>query len=166
MTTNRCHEDIGDRPAGFATLEHFHLKRPGSGELPLTRVRAFPGAQTLVAKRLATVYAHPRIGTEMHNSCAVAPQLRSSVRLFVLSFAFILLSAPTPMVAQQSGKKSSTGLEPIHSYISSGWNTLSRSLSDCATFSDPKLTGALNSTFPRTSRNGSDEAARAGVKSR
>jgi len=27
---------------GFATLEHFHLKRPGSGELPLTRVRGLP----------------------------------------------------------------------------------------------------------------------------
>src|SRR6267378_2206553 len=38
------------------------------------------------------------------------------------------------------------------SYISSAWNTLSRSLSDCATFSDPKLTGApqlyLPSDFP------------------
>ncbi len=44
------------------------------------------------------------------------------------------------------------GLDSIRSYISSGWNTLSRSLSDCATFSDSKLTGApqlyLPSDFP------------------
>src|SRR6267143_3870796 len=88
----------------------------------------------------------------MHNPISAAPQLRHAFRLSVLSFAFLLLSASTPIFAQQPAKNSSTGLEPIHSYISSAWNTLSRSMSDCATFSDPKLTGApqlyLPSDFP------------------
>jgi alpha,alpha-trehalase len=88
----------------------------------------------------------------MNNPVSAAPQLRRAFRLSILSFAFLLLSASAAIFAQQPGKNSGTGLEPIRSYISSGWNTLSRSLSDCATFIDPKLTGApqlyLPSDFP------------------
>src|SRR6267142_3224882 len=88
----------------------------------------------------------------MHNPISAAPQLRRAFRLSVLRFAVLFLSTSAVIFAQQAGKNSSTGLEPIRSYISSGWNTLSRSLSDCATFSDPKLTGAphlfLPSDFP------------------
>jgi alpha,alpha-trehalase len=66
--------------------------------------------------------------------------------------AFVVLSGSTAILAQQPGKNSGAGLDPIRSYISSAWNTLSRSLSDCATFADPKLTGDpqlyLPSDFP------------------
>src|SRR6267143_3884537 len=93
---------------------------------------------------MLTPYRHPR----MHNPISAAPQLRRAFRPSVWSFAFLYLSASTATLAQQPGKNSSTGLEPIRSYISSGWNTLSRSLSDCATFSDPKLTGAPQLYLP------------------
>jgi alpha,alpha-trehalase len=68
----------------------------------------------------------------------------------LLTLPLLLTSAS--ISAQQSPKNPAVGLDPIRSYISSGWNTLSRSLSDCATFSDSKLTGApqlyLPSDFP------------------
>jgi alpha,alpha-trehalase len=57
-------------------------------------------------------------------------------RVALCAFSLLLVSLPTP--AQQQAK--STGLQPILSYISTGWDTLSRSLSDCATFTDSKLT--------------------------
>jgi alpha,alpha-trehalase len=72
------------------------------------------------------------------------------LRPLLLTLPLALTSASVS--AQQSPKTPAVGLEPIRSYISSGWNTLSRSLSDCATFSDSKLTGApqlyLPSDFP------------------
>jgi len=69
-------------------------------------------------------------------------------------FCSVFLSAlvSSTALAQQTGGDSNSGLAPIRSYISSGWDTLSRSLSDCATFSDTKLTTApqlyLPSGFP------------------
>src|SRR6266852_6496878 len=60
------------------------------------------------------------------------------LRPFLLTFLLSLTSATVS--PQQSHKDAGTGLDPIRSYISSGWDTLSRSLSDCATFSDSKLT--------------------------
>lgn len=69
--------------------------------------------------------------------------------LLLLALAFILLqTSATVATAQQPQKNSSAGLEPIRSYISTGWETLSRSLSDCATFADPKLTTAPQLYLP------------------
>ena len=72
------------------------------------------------------------------------------LRPLLLTLPLLLTSAS--ISAQQSPKPPAVGLDSIRSYISSGWNTLSRSLSDCATFSDSKLTGApqlyLPSDFP------------------
>ncbi len=72
------------------------------------------------------------------------------LRPLLLTLPLLLTSAS--ISAQQSPKTPAVGLDPIRSYISSGWNTLSRSLSDCATFSDSKLTGPpqlyLPSDFP------------------
>ena len=74
------------------------------------------------------------------------------LRPLLLTFSPLLISAT--LSAQQSPKTPAVGLDPIRSYISSGWNTLSRSMSDCATFSDSKLTGApqlyLPSDFPES----------------
>jgi alpha,alpha-trehalase len=73
-------------------------------------------------------------------------------RSALLALACILLQAPATLAAQLPEKDFSAGLEPIRSYISAGWDTLSRSLSDCATFTDSKLTTApqlyLPSDFP------------------
>jgi alpha,alpha-trehalase len=76
----------------------------------------------------------------------------SRVKRSVLALLALLLSAATVVAGQQTQKNSSAGLEQIRAYISAGWDTLSRSLSDCATFVDPKLTAApqlyLPSDFP------------------
>jgi len=60
------------------------------------------------------------------------------LRPLLLTFLLALTSAT--ISPQQAHKNPGTGLDPIRSYISSGWDTLSRSLSDCATFSDSKVT--------------------------
>lgn len=44
--------------------------------------------------------------------------------------------------APQNHTESESGLSPIRSYISSGWDSLTRSLSDCGTVLDPKLAEA------------------------
>ena len=54
----------------------------------------------------------------------------------------VLLLSAAATCAQQPLKYAPTGLQLIRSYISAGWDTLSRSLSDCATFTDVKLTTA------------------------
>jgi alpha,alpha-trehalase len=58
---------------------------------------------------------------------------------FVL-FVFSLAAGPACLLAQQSA--SERGLEPIRAYIASGWDTLTRSMSDCASVVDPKLAAA------------------------
>jgi len=74
------------------------------------------------------------------------------LRPLLLAFHVLLTSAVSS--AQQSQKDPAAGLDPIRSYISSAWSSLSRSLSDCATFSDSKLTGApqlyLPADFPES----------------
>jgi len=58
--------------------------------------------------------------------------------------ALLLVAAGTiPVAAGQAGAtpaaKQPEGLSPILSYISSGWDTLTRSMNDCKTVIDPKL---------------------------
>ena len=57
---------------------------------------------------------------------------RKALRLLLLAVA----TAPTA-VAQGAAKE--RGLEPIRSYIAAGWDSLTRSMTDCKTIVDPKL---------------------------
>jgi alpha,alpha-trehalase len=75
----------------------------------------------------------------------LSPAIR---RLRPLFFCCLLSLTPAITSAQQSHDDPGKGLGPIRSYISTGWNTLSRSLSDCATFSDSKLTTAPQLYLP------------------
>jgi alpha,alpha-trehalase len=59
--------------------------------------------------------------------------------LALLTFALAASSAPT--LAQQSASPE-RGLGPIRSYIASGWDTLTRSMSDCGSVVDTKLAAA------------------------
>ena len=77
---------------------------------------------------------------KLNNLNSGAPRYPHAVQRLAFSLVFILLPTSTTICAQQRQKDSNKGLEPIRAYISAGWDTLSRSLSDCATFSDPKLT--------------------------
>ena len=73
-----------------------------------------------------------------------ASKLSLSRRLFRLSFIFIYLSlvSTRSFATEQKNSNSEAGLAPILNYISSGWDTLTRSMTDCQTVVDPKLTEA------------------------
>ena len=56
-------------------------------------------------------------------------------------FLFVFLLAATPAATSgQNAAREEHGLGPIRSYISSGWDSLTRSMTDCKTIVDPKLT--------------------------
>ncbi len=85
---------------------------------------------------------------ETNRSFPAGPHPPCPVKPLLLSLVFILLPVSAATRAQQPSRDPHAGLEPIRSYISAGWDTLSRSLSDCATFSDPKLTTAPHLYLP------------------
>lgn len=65
--------------------------------------------------------------------------LRAKVPYRLSCLLGVFLWMQTTSLAQTPPAQPSTGLEPIRSYIADGWNKLSRSLTDCATYDDPKL---------------------------
>jgi alpha,alpha-trehalase len=67
---------------------------------------------------------------------------RSSIRpVLLLALASILVARRTPCAPPQQSSRAAAnqGLQPILKYISTGWDTLTRSMSDCSTIVDPKL---------------------------
>ena len=88
------------------------------------------------------------------NRSAASLRLSRFRRFLVISFAGAwLLSAGNWTYAAEAEKASpEPALAPILSYISSGWDTLTRSMTDCQTVVDPKLTEAsvlyLPADFP------------------
>src|SRR5512140_598285 len=83
--------------------------------------------------------------------------LRSIPRRPKLVALVIFLSLGLPAIssrafAAEPAGGSSQSLKPILDYISSGWNTLTRSMTDCQTVVDPKLVEAsvlyLPADFP------------------
>jgi alpha,alpha-trehalase len=61
-------------------------------------------------------------------------------QITLAAIVFCAISAP-PSWAQEAGAKEA-GLRQIRSYIAAGWDTLTRSLTDCKVIVDPKLTAA------------------------
>src|SRR5712691_3415939 len=57
-----------------------------------------------------------------------------------LALLFSVLATAPAAVPQEAAK--ARGLEPIRSYIAAGWDTLTRSQTDCNTIVDPKLASA------------------------
>ena len=83
-----------------------------------------------------------------------APKLNRPFR-FVLVVIFALwlpLASTATWAAEAKNSTPESGLAPILTYISSGWDTLTRSMTDCQTVVDPKLTEAsvlyLPADFP------------------
>jgi alpha,alpha-trehalase len=81
--------------------------------------------------------------------------LRLSLSRRVLSWlvsGWLLLASISACVAETKSSPLQPGLDPILNYISSGWDTLTRSMTDCQTVVDPKLTEAsvlyLPADFP------------------
>jgi alpha,alpha-trehalase len=58
------------------------------------------------------------------------------------SFLIIVLCVVGAAGAQEGGSPHEPGLNPILSYISTGWDTLTRSMTSCETLVDPKLSAA------------------------
>src|SRR5882724_9348484 len=83
-----------------------------------------------------------------------APKLNRLFSLLILNaFALWLPLASTGTWASEvKSSAPESGLNPILTYISSGWDTLTRSMTDCQTVVDPKLTEAsvlyLPADFP------------------
>ena len=60
-------------------------------------------------------------------------------RVFAATTAVTLLLCLTPAFASGPEPASNPGLAPILKYIDTGWDTLTRSMTDCNTVVDPKL---------------------------
>src|SRR3954452_821752 len=79
-------------------------------------------------------------------------RFRNPVAALLLIFSLGIPAISTGAFAAESGDPQSEGLKPILGYISSGWNTLTRSMTDCQTVVDPKLVEAsvlyLPADFP------------------
>src|ERR1700730_15387663 len=75
---------------------------------------------------------------------AAAPRIGRSYRLIFLALFAIWLPLASTWTDAAEPKSSAPdgGLAPILSYISSAWDTLTRSMTDCQTVVDPKLTEA------------------------
>ena len=90
-----------------------------------------------IADFLATEYALPTMKTP-----PVAVRIRPSFfhrwhRIALAVAAFLLSSAPHSFA--QSRPAQEEGLKQIRSYIAAGWDTLTRSMTECNTVVDPKL---------------------------
>jgi alpha,alpha-trehalase len=89
----------------------------------------------------------------MTYSTATPRPKRSSRTLVFVVFGLSLFLASARAQAAKPGKSApDPGLTPILNYISSGWDTLTRSMTNCQTVVDPKLTEAsvlyLPADFP------------------
>ncbi len=62
-------------------------------------------------------------------------------RLLALTVIFCAIPARSPAVGQTASSPDH-GLEPILDYISAGWETLTRSMTDCQSVVDPKMNAA------------------------
>ena len=60
------------------------------------------------------------------------------LRVLLLAAIFCISSAPTP-AATPATPASGQGLKPILYYISTAWDTLTRSMTDCQSLVDPKM---------------------------
>jgi alpha,alpha-trehalase len=76
-----------------------------------------------------------RVSDNFHRSAPLATRW-----LLLAAFAFGILGQTD--VAGQSTSREPQGLKPILDYISTGWDTLTRSMTDCQSVVDPKIKAA------------------------
>jgi len=72
---------------------------------------------------------------------------RDSV-ILAATLCILLFVLPVTVQAQQSQQFLPQRLDHILYYIANSWNVLSRSMTNCATLSDPKTKGASTLYFP------------------
>ena len=112
------------------------------------RCPGLPVRKLLLLNDLRPFILTQAMNLKRHCSAVAALFWPAIRRLRPVLFCSLLAGNAAVLSAQQSHEEPNAGLTPIRSYISSGWNTLSRSLSDCATFSDSKLTTAPQLYLP------------------
>jgi alpha,alpha-trehalase len=66
----------------------------------------------------------------------------NKLKKFCVSLLCVCLLNAIPSSAGTDAKPAANSLEQIRAYISTGWDSLTRSLTDCATVADTKLTSA------------------------
>ena len=69
-------------------------------------------------------------------------KLMSALKKFFLCLLGALLISPSPISAQKASRPPQTQVDQIRSYISTAWDSLSRSIADCSTVADTKLASA------------------------
>ncbi|HKT10254.1 MAG TPA: trehalase family glycosidase [Terriglobia bacterium] len=77
--------------------------------------------------------------------------MKTTRTVLSIFFYFVLtlnLAALPVRVARDTNAKKATGIQEILQYISSGWNTLTRSMTECETFTDPKTNEKSAVYFP------------------
>jgi len=62
-------------------------------------------------------------------------------RGFIIAFVFLAVTFGV-VPARPDGSADPHGLAPIRAYISTGWDTLTRSMNECSTVVDPKFAAA------------------------
>ena len=67
---------------------------------------------------------------------------RSGRQKFTVALLIFLVASTPASTADQQSPSSGHGLDQIRNYIASGWDSLTRSLTDCKTIVDPKMTAA------------------------
>ena len=87
-----------------------------------------------------------------YSAISSMPRWQNLAASLLLFFSLGLPAVSTTAFAAEAGDAPSQSLKPILDYISSGWNTLTRSMTDCQTVVDPKLVEAsvlyLPADFP------------------
>jgi alpha,alpha-trehalase len=68
--------------------------------------------------------------------------LMNKLKKFCVSLLCVCLLSAIPSSAGTDSKPAANSLDQIRAYISTGWDSLTRSLTDCATVADTKLTSA------------------------
>jgi alpha,alpha-trehalase len=71
-----------------------------------------------------------------------ANRSRPSRQRFTAAWLIFLVASVPASTADKRSTSSAHGLDPIRSYIALGWDSLTRSLTDCKTIVDPKMTAA------------------------
>jgi alpha,alpha-trehalase len=84
--------------------------------------------------------------TSMHSAIPQGPYPANHSRCrrqkFAVALLVFLLAGNPASTADWQSPPSDSGLDQIRSYIASGWDSLTRSLTDCKTVVDPKLAAA------------------------
>src|ERR1700675_3503829 len=79
--------------------------------------------------------------SEMGARASVSILNNSGLKQGLAALLAVLISASPTLNAAGGTRRVGTaqGLQSIRAYISTGWDTLTRSMTDCATIVDPKL---------------------------